>query len=561
MSNPSSYDVKSIKSPTVRGPALRMAAAALERPWIASVMAPVLTRPIGMAELRAAKIDESPTFLPLHPVGSACATGNGSAGELRPGQRPDSGFRFRGIRDFGEAYRSGAVTPEQVAERVIEAIQAGDREPAPLRAFIACQPDDVRRQARDSSRRYRDKCPLGPLDGVPVAVKDLVDMVPYPTTAGTSFLGNIPARRDSTVVARLRRAGAMLAGKTNMHEIGILPDARNPHFGPVRNPYSLAHEAGGSSAGSAAAVAAGLCAAAVGADGGGSIRIPAAHCGVVGLKPTYGRVSEWGDVPLAWSVTHLGPIAAGVEDTALMYGVMAGPDPQDPHTLGQPEPAVGECGSLNGIRIGVYREWFSDAAECVAAACEGLLHECVRQGAELVSITIPELRLIAVAHGLTIHAEMAAAMQGYNDEHRRDLSLTTRLMLANVRAMRSSDYVQAQRMRTRAIAHFREALTRADVIATPTAPVSAPALSRAGIADRDSDIGRVFEVMRFVNPANFTGLPAITVPAGYDPRGLPVGLQLMARPWEEELLFRLAYAAERAAERRRPPVYFDLLAS
>jgi Asp-tRNA(Asn)/Glu-tRNA(Gln) amidotransferase A subunit family amidase len=520
------------------------------------LVAPQLAGKLGLRELRAAEINEPPTFLPLYPAGEELKVPSATvrdASELPP----SSGFRFRRIRDYEAAYRQGAVTPLQVAERALSAIGASDHPPHPLRAFIACRSDDVITQAREATRRYQTGKPLGPLDGVPIAIKDEIDMVPYPTTAGTRFLGTSEAQVDSTVVARLRSAGALLIGKTNMHEIGILPNGLNAHHGPVRNPYGPGHEAGGSSGGSAAAVAAGLCAAAIGADGGGSIRIPAAYCGLVGLKPTFGRVSEFGAVPLAWSVAHLGPIAATAEDAALIYAAIAGPDPLDSNTCLQPPARAVEFErSLKGLRIGVYREWFSDAARDIVASCEQLLKHFVSLGAELVDVVIPDLRLIAVAHGLTIHTEMAASMERYDREHRRDFSLTTRLMLANVRATRSTDYVQAQRIRTRAIQHFRSALDRSDVIATPTTPVTAPQFSKHAAAGAESDIAQVIEVMRFVNPANLTGLPAISIPSGYDSRGLPVGLQLIGRPWDESTLLRLAYAAETGVPRQRPPVYF-----
>jgi Asp-tRNA(Asn)/Glu-tRNA(Gln) amidotransferase A subunit family amidase len=538
---------------------LRLVVALLERPAIRSLIAPLLTANLGLRELRAAEINEPPTFVPLHAAAERVSTPSGP--ERAPhGLLRNPGFRFHGIREYEAAYGAGAVTPVQVAERALSAIASSDRPPNPIRAFIACRDDDVMSQAREATRRHEAGRPVGPLDGVPIAIKDEIDMVPYPTTAGTRFLGGRRAQADSTVVARLRSAGALLIGKTNMHEIGILPNGLNPHCGAVRNPYGPAHEAGGSSSGSAAAVAAGLCAVAIGADGGGSIRIPAAYCGLVGLKPTFGRVSEFGVVPLAWSVAHLGPIAATAEDAALLYSAIAGPDPRDPNTRLQPPVQVGRFdSSLRGVRIGIYPDWFSNAAGDIVAVCEQLLQRFARLGAELADVVIPDLRLIAVAHGLTIHTEMAANMERYDREHRRDFSLTTRLMLANVRAIPSSDYVQAQRVRTRAMNHFRSALARADVIATPTTPFTAPEISEYALLDSESNIGRVVETMRFVNPANLTGLPAISIPAGYDRRGLPVGLQLIGRPWDEGTLLRLAYAAEAGVPRQEPPVYFDLL--
>ena len=189
-----------------------------------------------------------------------------------------------------------------------------------------------------------------------------------------------------------------------------------------------------------------------------------------------------------------------------------------------------------------------------------LLRQFANLGAQLVDVTIPDLRLIAIAHAVTIHTEMAANMERYDREHRCDFSLTTRLMLANVRAIRSSDYVQAQRIRSRAMEEFRSALTCSEVIATPTTPITAPAISTYGLADAELNIGQVVEAMRFINPANLTGLPAISIPSGYESRGLPVGLQLIGRPWDENTLFRLAYAADGMVVRQKPPAYFDLLA-
>jgi Asp-tRNA(Asn)/Glu-tRNA(Gln) amidotransferase A subunit family amidase len=319
MSGSAIYDLKPVRAPRLRGSALRLATTLLEHRVIRALAAPLLARVTGLADLRAAEINEPPSFLPLHAGERATA-----AAETTVAASRGPGFRFRGIRDYEAAYRAGITTAEQVGERVLEAIAASDRSPAPLRAFISWDAEDVRKQARAAAERWRSGRPLGPLDGVPIAVKDEIDLVPYPTTAGTRFLGSRKVTSDSTVAARLRSAGALLIGKTNMHEIGILPNGVNPHHGTVRNPYDPTREAGGSSSGSAAALAAGLCAAAIGADGGGSIRIPAAFCGIVGLKPTFGRVSEFGAVPLAWSVAHLGPLATLYAGPREVSATMAG---------------------------------------------------------------------------------------------------------------------------------------------------------------------------------------------------------------------------------------------
>ena len=552
------YDLMPVRSPRLHGAALRLLVPLLEQPAIASLLAPRILRNLGVLDLRAADIKQSPTFLPLYAAAND-STARGHCPDVVPMRsRCGVGFHFHSIRDYQHAFQNRTVTPDQIAERVFAAIMASDDMPKPLRAFIAWDRENILSQACEATRRYRQSRPLGTLDGIPIAVKDEVDVVPYPTTAGTRFLCSA-AQTDSTVVARLRSAGALLIGKTNMHEIGILPDGWNPHHGVVRNPYNPVHETGGSSSGSAAAVASGLCPGAIGADGGGSIRVPASFCGVIGLKPTFGRVSEFGAVPLAWSVAHLGPIAATAEDAALLYATIAGQDPADPNTQSQPAVRIDEYdGRLNGVRVGIYGRWFSDAEGPIVAACEQALANLARLGAELVDVAIPDLRRMATAHGLTIHTEMAANMDRY-DRHRGEFGWTTRMMLATVRTVPSSDYVQAQRMRTRAIRHFLSELMKADVIAMPTTPVTAPEISEKALPHGEVDLGQAIRIMQFVNPANFTGLPAISIPVGYDHRSLPIGLQLIARPWDENLLFRLAYALEPTLERRRPTVYFDLL--
>jgi Asp-tRNA(Asn)/Glu-tRNA(Gln) amidotransferase A subunit family amidase len=453
------------------------------------------------------------------------------------------------------------VTPQDVADRFLRAVANSDRNLPPLRAFIASYREDILEQARASAARYRAGTTLGFLDGVPVAVKDELDMMPYPTTVGTRFLGNVAAQRDATVVQRLRDAGAMLVGKTNMYEIGILPSGINPHFGAVRNPYNLSHNSGGSSSGSAAAVSAGLCPGAIGADGGGSIRVPACFCGVVGLKATYGRVSECGAEPLCWSVAHVGPIGATVDDVALLYACIAGPDPADRNTLGQP-PIRSEQydGTLRGIRLGIYRDWFNDADPEVVATCERLVKALVPLGIEIVEIVIPDLQMIAIAFGLTILSEMAASMSIHEERHRCDFGWMTREMLAIVGNTRPSDYVIAQRVRTRALRNFLSALDNVSAIVTPATAVTAPRIEGRSLPDGDSDVAQTMRTMQFASVANFTGLPAISIPAGYDPSGLPIGLQLIGRPWHEGLLLRMAYAAEALVERKRPTMYYDLLA-
>ena len=427
--------------------------------------------------------------------------------------------------------------------------------------MIAVDENDIMRQAEASAERIRNGQALSVFDGVPVAIKDELDMVPYPTTVGTAFLGTAPAREDATPVARMRAAGALLIGKANMHEIGIGVTGFNPHYGTPRNPYEVNTYTGGSSSGSAAAVAAGLCPVAIGADGGGSIRIPAAFCGVVGLKATHGRVSEFGAYALDWSVAHVGPLAATVTDMALAYGIIAGPDPKDPLSLHQPDPnlATWDNLDLSDLTLGVYWPWFRHATDDVVDTCEAMLKHFEQRGATVKEIVIPDLEAARVAHVVTITTEMNQALEPFYDQYHQEYGLDVRLNLALSRAFTARDYVQAQQVRTRLIDNFDKALTEVDVIITPSTGLPAPTIPDSALPDGDSDLTTLTEIMRFATPANLTGLPAISFPAGYNAAGLPIGMQVMGRAWQEPTLFRLALVAEQWVERQKPSVYFDVL--
>jgi len=389
-----------------------------------------------------------------------------------------------------------------------------------------------------------------------VAIKDELDLVPYPSTVGTSFLGDKPVTKDSYVAARLRAAGALLVGKTNMHEIGIATNGENVHHGRVANPYDLNRDTGGSSNGSGAAVAAGIVPLALGADGGGSIRVPASLNGVVGLKPTFGRVSEAGAAPLCWSVAHVGPLGASVEDVVLAYQVIAGPDAAEPLSRQQSPVTIDDWNTadLKGVRFGIYPEWFRHASPEIVALNEKMVAEFEKAGATVVEITIPGLDAMRVAHAVTILSEMAACMQNY-PEHWNDFAASTRLSLIIGQKVSAFDYIQSQRMRTRALETFAKVYQAVDVILTPATALTAPVVPPQALSSGWSDLSTDTEMMRFVYPGNLTGLPAITFPVGYDSNGMPVAMQAMGRHWEENLLLRVAYNAELHIERKLPGIY------
>ena len=356
MENKNVYDLKSVKLPYLAGGLLRLFVSLVEGP-LGGLLIPSLFESAGITWLRKQVIDEAPTHHPIHFTGEPAKKDSAVPEKEWPKSSAikSHGFHFATVFDYAKAYRDGKTTPEEVAKKLLDAIEASNASTPPLRAVITVDREDVMKQAREATKRIKARKPLSIFDGVPVAVKDEVDMVPYPTTVGTSFLGKSPAKEDATVVARMRAAGALLIGKTNMHEIGINVTGLNPHHGTTRNPYNTNHFTGGSSSGSATAVAAGLVPVAIGADGGGSIRIPASFCGVFGLKSTFGRVSEFGAAPLCWSVAHLGPIAGTATDTALAYAVMAGPDLRDPNSLHQPLPTLENWDQLKFTQIKTWR--------------------------------------------------------------------------------------------------------------------------------------------------------------------------------------------------------------
>jgi Asp-tRNA(Asn)/Glu-tRNA(Gln) amidotransferase A subunit family amidase len=563
MANPSRYDLKSLRLPRLAGWKLKAFVALVENPATSGPLVRQMLETGGISTLRRMAVDEAPTYRPHAPWDGAIAPGGpfDPSGFLKTQRAGPSGSGLPTVRDYEAAYLSGSVTPVQVAENVIEAIADGDARPQPLRAIVACQPEDLMAQARASAQRFREGRSLGVLDGVPVAVKEEFDMVPYPTTVGTTFLGASPVREDATTVARLRAAGALLVGKANMHEIGIGVTGLNPHHGATRNPHDPSHVSGGSSSGSAAAVAAGLCPIALGADGGGSIRIPAAFCGQVGLSPTYARVSSFGSAPLAWTVDHYGPIAGSAQDAAIAYSILAGPDPKDPGTRRQPPVTLETFDDLDlrGLALGVYRPWFEHASPAMVEGCSRLLGSLKAMGAEVRDIEIPELDAARIAHLVTIVSEMASGMERHDQAHRRDFGLDVRVSLALARALTSRDYAQAQRIRTRAIAHVERALEGVDAIVTPATGCTAPRIRADALPDGESDLTTTLEIMRFSTLPNLTGHPAISIPAGYDAGGMPVGLQAIGRYWHEHALLRLAHAAERVVERRIPQICYRLL--
>ncbi len=556
------YDLKSVKMPYLTGTALRIFGNLVEGP-LKSLLAPTLLKNAGITWFRKQNVDDIPQMYPLYSSENASKNEATVPHKELPNSKTalPEGFQPATVLDYAEAYRSGKITPVDVAERLLTAVENSELESPALRAFIAMNHDDVLRQAQESTKRIKAGKAWSVFDGVPVAVKDEVDMTPFPTSAGTAFLGKSPAKEDSTVVARMRIAGALLIGKTNMHEIGIGVTGLNPIHGTPRNPYNPGHFSGGSSSGSGVAVAAGFCPVAIGADGGGSIRIPAAFCGIVGLKPTFGRISEHGAFPLCWSVAHLGPIAATVTDTALGYAVMAGPDRKDPKSLHQPAPSLlgWNDTQFKNFTLGIYRPWIQHATTEITKACGTMLEQFEAMGAKIKEITIPDLELARIAHTISIAGEMAQSLSATYNNHHKEHGLDVRINLALARSFTTLDYLKAQKVRSRMIAHFNKVFQTVDVILTPSTGVVAPPINPKALSCGESDLTTLFEIMRFAPIANLTGLPAISFPAGYNSEGLPVGMQAIGNAWQEATLLKIAYAAERIVPRRKPQIHYSFL--
>ncbi len=556
------YDLRSVKLPHLIGWVLRLFVRLVEGP-LQGLLAPSLLKSAGVSWLRRQVFRDHPTFLPIWYTDRPSAADvvipreKWPQGEAAHG----AGFRFPGVLDYARAYRDGQTTPVGIAEKVLAAIEKSESLEPQMRTFVAVNRVDVLGQAQLSAQRWKNGEPLSLLDGVPVAVKDEFDMLPYGTTVGTAFLGKAAATADAAIVTRMRSAGALLLGKCNMHEVGIGVTGYNATHGIPRNPYHVDHYTGGSSSGPAVAVASGLCPLALGADGGGSIRIPAAFCGVLGIKATFGRVSEQGAFPLTTSMGHSGPIAANIEDLVLGYAAIAGADARDPLSLHQPEPAIDGWyhADLKGLRLGIYPPWLEHADGEIVAACQKMIENFTEQGAEIVEISIPDLEAARIAHTITIASEIAQVLEPYTKEHSREHGRDVRINLALAGRFTSRDYLQAQRVRTRLMGHFAAALQKVDLILTPATAVVAPPIPPLAIPNGESDLTTLMKIMRFSTVANLTGLPAISFPVGYDADGLPIGMQAMAAAWQEPLLFRLARIAQGRLERRQPRVYFSIL--
>lgn len=489
------------------------------------------------------------------------------------------------VIDYYHAYESEALTPSQAMQRFLEGV-ASTRH---LGIWNAVHEEDIMRQARASDRRWRDKQPISVLDGVPVAVKDMISVKGYVKTFGTRWPEETnPQQEDDIVVARFRAKGAIIVGTTAMTEFGVSPLGFNSHYNGTYNPYDARFMSGGSSAGSAAAVAAGLVPLAVGFDGGGSIRIPSAICGIYGLMEGFARVPFSPAEAGSTFVVHAGPMAATVRDLAIGHAVMT---PNEPgHVLttlygqasgGPPQPHLArfsDISDLSDIRIGIFRDHFNDAPAAHVAAANAAVDALVARGATVVNIEIPHMSALQFAHAFTISQQFAFGQDWrfHNDKLQElELEPATRIQLTLGRVMTAVEIAAAHRLKAWAFQYVTDLYRNdVDVIISPTAGEATPIVTPDIIPNGLSDTSTIVSMIKYMFLGNLLGLPGVSVPVGYgpgkpevdrDPQAsggkLPLGALLMADHWQEATLLRLAHALENdfAGElRRRPEIFFDV---
>ena len=461
---------------------------------------------------------------------------------------------YRSVAELSGEIRTGALSPVTLVETVLARVERCRG----LNAFITVTADAARAQARDAEREIARGQYRGPLHGIPVSLKDLIDTRGVRCTCGSRILADRVPSADAAVVERLRDAGAVLLGKNALHEFAFGITTNNPHFGPTRNPWGVDRIPGGSSGGSGAAVAAGLGPVSLGTDTGGSIRIPAALCGVVGLKPTFGRVSRHGVFPLSWTLDHVGPLTRTVEDAALVLQAIAGPDPRDPSTLGQsvPDFRAGLRTSVAGARVGVLAdEYHQEMADDVRSQFRAALEILSGLGLRLEDVRFPRPAEARAAAQAVILAEASSVHEGWVRERPGDYGPDTLDLLRQGLFLTATQYLRAQKVRALLLGEADGLLRPYAALVAPTTPVVASAIGQKMVALAGREVEVRGAMTRLVRLINFVGLPAISVPCGFGADGLPVGLQFIGRALDEATLLAVAHAYEQATpwHTRRPP--------
>jgi aspartyl-tRNA(Asn)/glutamyl-tRNA(Gln) amidotransferase subunit A len=468
----------------------------------------------------------------------------------------ENSLAFATIEELATLLAKRKVSPVDLTEQFLRRIEQHNPQ---LNAFLTVTAEHAlaaaRRAEKELTRRRGSSRRRRPLLGIPITFKDNIWTRGIRTTAGSKVLRDFVPAEDATVARKLAHAGAILLGKTNLHEFAYGITTNNAHYGPAHNPWAFDRIPGGSSGGSAVAIAAGLCAASVGTDTGGSIRIPAAMCGIVGLKPTFGRVSAFGTVPLSPAFDHVGPLARSVTDAAIMLGLIAGRDPLDStssaHRVEDFSAALRK--PLRKFRLGRPREYFWEKLDGeVRRATEAAVRDMEKHGATVCEISLPHLSESAEAAANISLAEARYCHEaaGYFPAHAAEYSEEVRKRIDAGGKILAVQYLAGLDVQKRVRAEFDAALQEVDAIVAPTVPVPAPPIGAEFVRIDGEQIGVRTALVGMNRPANFTGHPAISVPCGFTQGGLPIGLQLIGRSFDESTLLRIAFAYERAHDWR-----------
>lgn len=455
------------------------------------------------------------------------------------------------LNETGDLISQGWVSPVELTEAYLRRIDLLDPQ---LISFITITADLALEQAHAVQEEIRRGVRRGPLHGIPLAIKDLFETTGVRTTAGSKQLAQHVPAEDSAVVARLRAAGAIMLGKLNMHEWAVSVTTINPHWGTCRNPWDRQRIAGGSSGGSGAALAAELCLGALGSDTGGSIRVPASFCGVVGLKPTFGRVSTRGVLPLSWNLDHAGPMARRVQDVAIMQQVLAGYDPADPYSIDRP---VGDYPDLRvgvrGWRVALALDGFFSASKQpdpeVIAAVRAAAQVFEQLGAQVTEITLDGAQAATRATLNMIVTDAAAYHAERLAQQPDDFGADVLDSLQRGAKLSGPEYALARRTQTTFRRQIERLFDDYEILLTPTTPVAAPLVD-----EPETSQSRRPMLVSYTAPFNLAGVPALSLPCGFTSDNLPIGLQIVARPWAETTVLQAGYAYEHATSwhERRP---------
>jgi aspartyl-tRNA(Asn)/glutamyl-tRNA(Gln) amidotransferase subunit A len=461
---------------------------------------------------------------------------------------------LKSIAELSRLIEAGEISPVELTRQTLQRIERIDPH---LNSYITTTADIALCQAETAEREIHAGGRRGPLHGIPYALKDLFFTRGIKTTAGSKIFADFVPGYDATVVQRLAQAGAVLVGKTGLHENAYGITSNNPHFGAVRNPWNTSHIPGGSSGGSAAALAAGLCSFSLGTDTGGSIRIPASFCGVAGLKPTFGRVSRHGVFPLSHTLDHVGPFAWTAEDLWHVFAAMTGQDAADESTVERPlpPPEFPSEPSLHGRRIGVPANFYFERLDPeVEAATRAALAEMEMLGAELVEVSVPDIeefnliaRLIQIAEASSIHVNNL-------DSRRDDYGDDQQTLLDQGRFVTAVDYLNAQRRRRQLNREFYKLFDQLDVLAAPAVAVLPAKIGQTSLTVNGVQEDVRMMTTRNARALNMTGLPLLSLPCGFSESGLPIGIQLVGALFDEKSILEIGHAYQLATDwhARRP---------